>query len=291
MHNKAGLTLGELLVIVGVLALLAFLLIPTLNSHPEHTNRTVCMSNLASINKAIMLYKSANNEAFPWLGDTMTAWDTTPVGINRNIDPSGAGSDPNHPKPRSITALMFMLVRQDQPPGIFRCPSDKSSVVAEDLKADANDGDVQKGEYYLVFSRPENVSYSWQAPIWKDGRFRNGLDAKDTETVAAADMTPRYGWQDKWVPKAIGSQSSQAEFERQLSYNHKGKQVNILRVAGNVEAVKRPDVGIDNDNIYTAGGSDANSNRWHGSTSLDILQHLSKRDSFLIGPVGRAEVK
>jgi hypothetical protein len=230
-----------------------------------------------------MLYMSASSRDYPWLRDTMTAWDTTPVGTNRNINPSGTKDDPNNPKPRSITALMFMLVRQDQPPGMFRCPSDKHSVVDRNVKADANDGDVRKGEYYLDFSGPENVSYSWQAPIWKDGRFLQGIDGSKTETVVIADMTPA-ATNPQWKPADV-TQLAGSAIEAQNSPNHKGKFNNILRVAGNIQGAKRPDVGIDNDNIFTASGAPYAGSR--GATSLDIRKHLSPRDTFLIGPVGR----
>ena len=293
MYGEAGMTIGKLVlgVVIGValLVLVALMLTPVSGQANELTNRTVCMSNLRSINCAIVLYKSANDGAWPWLYDKMTAWDTTEVGANRDINPFGTGDDLNNPKPRSITSLMFMLIRQDQPPGMFRCPSDKNSIVDRDVKATRDDGDkasgVLEGDYYWDFSRPENTSYSWQAPIWKDGRFKQGIDSSETDTVVIADMTPRYEGYEKWTPMAIDDQTSQAQIERQLSYNHKGKQVNILKVAGNIEAQKRPDVGIDNDNIYTASGNlNAGS---QSATSLDIRKHLSPRDTFLIGPVGR----
>jgi hypothetical protein len=246
------------------------------------------MSNLRSINSAAMLYKSANNDAWPWIGEVTSDPSVVRTGTNRNRSPL---KDPNAPCDRGITSLMFLLARMNQPPGMFRCPSDKSSTVDEAVKADANDGDVLKGQYYWDFSRPENVSYSWQAPIWKNGRFRQGIDGTETEPVVVADMTPRFGGVEKWTPRAIDGHSTQEDVEKQLSNNHKGKQVNILRVAGNVAAVRRPDVGIYNDNIYTANGSVANASQWQGSTSLDIRKHLSPRDTFLIGPVGRQEAE
>jgi hypothetical protein len=244
------------------------------------------MSNLRSIENALALYRSENNGTWPWIGEVTSDPSVVTTGTNRNRSPL---KDPNAPCDRSITSLMFLLVRMGQPPGMFRCPSDKHSVRDPNVKADANDGDVRKGEYYWDFSKPENLSYSWQAPIWKDGRFRQVIHKDDTETVVAGDMTPRYGGDEKWTPRAIDGHSTQAQIEKQLSQNHKDKQVNILRVPGNVEAVKRPDVGIDNDNIYTASGNlNAGS---QGATSLDIRKHLSTRDTFLIGPVGRSEAE
>jgi hypothetical protein len=246
------------------------------------------MSNLRSINSATMLYKSASSVDYPWLNDNITAWDTTPVGTNRNIKTFGMGDDPNHPRPRSITALMFMLVRQNQPVGMFRCPSDKNSLVDPNPKVGVGvDGDLKKGEYYWDFSRPENVSYSWQAPIWKDGRFLRGIDSSETDTVVIADMTPA-ATNPQWKPADV-TQLAGSAIEPQNSPNHRGQQNNVLMVAGNVKAQKRPDVGMYNDNIFTASGAPYDGSR--SATSLDIRKHLSARDTFLIGPVGRAEAE
>jgi hypothetical protein len=299
MHGRPGIALWQIIVaivvvVAGLTTLAAFLMVGVLKRAQEISNRTVCMSNLRSINMATMLYKSANDGAYPWLYDTMTGWDTTEVGAVRDINPFGTKDDPNNPKPRSITALMFLLVRQDQPPGMFRCPSDRNSRADYSTKAVRDDGDkasgVPAGEYYWDFSRPENVSYSWQAPIWKNGRFRQGIDNAETDTVVIADMTPA-GANPQWKPANI-TQLTGSAIEAQNSPNHRGEQTNVLMVAGNVMGFKRPEVatgprGNLKDNIYTAGGSDENDSQWQGSTSLDIRKHLSPRDTFLIGPVGR----
>jgi hypothetical protein len=298
MHGETGMTIWKLVigVVVGVflLFLVAAILIPNSGSAIELPNRTVCMSNLRSIGNALKLYRSENDGAWPWIGEVTSDPTVVRTGTNRNRSPL---KDPNAPCDRSITSLMFLLVRMDQPPGMFRCPSDKNSVVDDNTKAKQDDGDKDSGvrerQYYWDFSKPENLSYSWQAPVWKDGRFLQGIlkgtYEEDTETAIAADMTPRYGGFEKWTPRAIDGQSTQADIEKQLSNNHKGKQVNILRVAGNVAAVKRPDVGIYRDSIYTASGNLNGGSQ--GATSLDIRKHLSSRDTFLIGPVGRAEAE
>jgi len=272
-------------VVVGgcLLLLIAAILIPTSGTAYELDNRAVCMSNLRSINSAIIIYKGENNDAWPWLYDTMTEWDTTAVGTNRNVSPFGENDDPNYSQRRSITSLMFMLVRSGQAPGIFRCPDDKNAVPHRNVKAGADDGDVLEGDFYWDFSRPENVSYSWQAPIWKDGRFVQGIDRDEPDTVVCADMTPaatRPGWKPANVSKLDGT-----AIEAQNSPNHQGKQNNVLMAGGSVKALKRPDVGADKDNIYTASG-DPNAGS-PSATSLDIRRHLSPRDTFLIGPVGR----
>ena len=137
---------------------------------------------------------------------------------------------------------------------------------------------------YWDFAKPENVSYSWQAPRYINATsYANGVDNSETELVVVADMTPAAtnpGWKPTDVSKLSGD-----DIASQLGPNHDGKQVNVLRVAGYVQPQYRPDVGDSYDNIYTAYGTDFKKRR--SATSLDIRQHLRKSDTFLIGPVGR----
>ncbi len=293
MHRRAGITIWELvaLAVVGGLCLLFFAVMTWgwgLGAN-ELTNRTVCVSNLSSINKALVLYKGENDGAFPWLFDTMTAWDTTEVGLAnaREKSPFGTSEDPNNPTQRSLTVLMFMLIRMNQSPGMFRCPNDKNSEVDLETKAGEDIGTAEdgllEGEYYWDFSKAENVSFSWQAPIWKDGRFRQGIDSVKPETVVCADMTPA-ATKPQWKPADVSKLTGRA-IAAQNSPNHNGEKNNILTVGGYVRSQKRPDVGRGEDNIYTASGKANAGSR--SATSLDIRKHASPRDTFLIGPVGR----
>jgi prepilin-type N-terminal cleavage/methylation domain-containing protein len=280
MRRTKAFTLVELLVVVGIIGLLAAILVPTLQQANELTNRTVCMSNLSSIGKALTLYKGTNDNLWPWISDKLKQWDTTTVGTNRDKDPF---EDANNPGERSITAMMFLLVRENQPVKLFVCPStgDRKD---ENIRDDANATEDEEPEYFWDFSYYFNVSYSWQAPIEdKNNKYRQGVNDNDNDTVVVSDKTPAEGtdeWNNgEWDPDLKGQ-----KVEQHMSQNHsRGKQINVLFVGMNVAKHDRPDVGVNNDMIYTASGKPKRGSRSATSTSLG--DHKSTRDTFLIGPV------
>ncbi len=65
MRKGKGFTLIELLVVMAIIIILAGLLMPALSTAREQARKTNCVNNLKQISTAMMLYTSANNEAYP----------------------------------------------------------------------------------------------------------------------------------------------------------------------------------------------------------------------------------
>jgi len=288
MRMRAGMTPAEAIVVLVVCVLLAGLLFWLLNSSMTSVNgrghHNYCMVNLSAIGKAIVLYKGANDNKWPWIENVRSDWSNVPTGTNRQLAPN---ADPNNPGQRSITALMFLLVRDNQPAKLFTCPSDRDARYDVNTRYLVRDDDPNSETFYWDFSAPNSVSYSWQAPVFSGGRYVNGLDDEEPNVVVIADKTPRYG-SPNWQPDDMSKTKDADIVRRNMSQNHRrGSEVNALMVGMNVVKQRRPDFALGGDNIYTASGeADAGS---RSAVSLDMADHLSPRDSFLIGPVRKPQ--
>ena len=62
---KTAFTLVELLVVIGIIAILVGILLPTLSRARENANRVTCMSNLRQVATAFFMYTGENKGWFP----------------------------------------------------------------------------------------------------------------------------------------------------------------------------------------------------------------------------------
>src|SRR5690348_8706217 len=63
--HRQGFTLVELLVVIGIIAVLIGILLPTLGRARESANRTQCLSNLRQLSGAFVMYSNENKGWLP----------------------------------------------------------------------------------------------------------------------------------------------------------------------------------------------------------------------------------
>jgi prepilin-type N-terminal cleavage/methylation domain-containing protein/prepilin-type processing-associated H-X9-DG protein len=278
MRRRAGFTLIELLAVIAILTILVVVGLPTLRRMAFMKVMRNCASNVSKIGKGLAVYTSVCRDDMPWLvSDNL--WDA----------PTGAGQmkPPSAQTTYNVSALLFVLVQDGQSPGIFVCPGTK----------DKPDPNVKTGgRFHWDFSpfkngKAEHISYSYQAPIAgpikETYQGNSGVtSSSEAGVVVVADRTPTY---DGLKPDFDWANPGSAEPKTGMSQNHSGgEHINLLYADLHVgDSLGRADVGINNDNIYTAAGFGADGNSLdtnQGPGSLKLADHRSMRDSFLLGP-------
>ena len=63
--SAGGFSLVELLVVIGILAVLIGVLLPALARARDQANRATCLSNLRQVNQAVMFYANVNRDQVP----------------------------------------------------------------------------------------------------------------------------------------------------------------------------------------------------------------------------------
>jgi prepilin-type processing-associated H-X9-DG protein len=98
--------LVELLVVIGIIAILIAILLPTLNRIREQARKTQCLSNLKVLGESMYMYANESRDNLP-NGNVASDW------------PSVMGAD------EVMTEFSNLFVRS---PAVFHCPSDIDDV-------------------------------------------------------------------------------------------------------------------------------------------------------------------
>jgi prepilin-type N-terminal cleavage/methylation domain-containing protein len=290
--RRRGFTLIELLVVISIIALLVAILMPGLSKARELARRASCKSNISAVGKGVGIYSAANQDRWMWINGGNGVgqnWATTTTGTNRALT-NGPAS--NGSTLYNVSALLFILVRDGQAPGVFVCPS----------TTDTPDPNVKVNTTKFAWDftpyasfQAEHVSYSYQAPDANNSAGGGVTGNAQSGLVVMADRTPDYAGGSiggtsrvsNFPWNAIGTNDPRAG----MSANHSdGETINLLFADMHVgDSLGRADCGINNDNVYSCSGTandvDAGAGTADSAAGTAIFKnHKSFRDSYLIGP-------
>lgn len=133
MHRHRAFTLVELLVVIGVIAVLISILLPVLGRAREAARTVACLSNQRQIGMAFSLYVQGVGKGYPPIRNRSTVYGTT------------------YGRPTWDMALLELI----RAPQVFWCPADVNAINAS--YTDDRGETVRGKRSYAVHSNPGNL--------------------------------------------------------------------------------------------------------------------------------------
>jgi prepilin-type N-terminal cleavage/methylation domain-containing protein/prepilin-type processing-associated H-X9-DG protein len=246
--RRFGFTLVELLVVIGIIALLISILLPSLAAAREQAQAIKCLSNMKQLGTALAAYT------------TETRGYMCPPDVHNPNGAAGSISDYWSTILVSMNFLKYPPATTAGPPGddnVFRCPSGNldiasgiSGTTIPASRTDVNGAMGQIQQSSTLGMQPGLIVYNWYAfnatsggHAWAAFR-RCGSDANSGDNVTTAEKTTRVRQPTDMVMLFDGVfLNIQTQNANRLNARHnKQKVTNILFADGHGESLRTADL-------------------------------------------------
>lgn len=261
VRRRRAFTLVELLVVIGIIALLISILMPALSKARDHANAIKCLSNMRQIGTAYTMHATEHRNYVPTAGLIHPPWNATPAGLgdtakNKYIYYNEGAIERPLPMPAALATYLGQKfnasnageLQREMASGpcqdLFTCPTQGlENILDGQMLTDFSwSGPYFKSSY--IFNE-EPLGFMDAPPTYQRGRGNLNRMKQTSDTMMLMEGKPRGGaggWlviyalknntvlEDAYIGNGAGDRTN-FEFAR-----HKGK-VNMVFMDGHAELI------------------------------------------------------
>jgi prepilin-type N-terminal cleavage/methylation domain-containing protein/prepilin-type processing-associated H-X9-DG protein len=261
-HRRPGFTLVELLVVIGIIALLISILMPALSKARDQANAIKCLSNMRQIGQAYLMHAAEHRNHVPTAGLMFPPYTASPAGMRdhgkvKYMYYGEGGVERPLPMPAALGVYLGASIRastkqelhDEMATGpvqeLFTCPTQGLENIPEGVMLADNAGwECPRFRSSYIFNE-EPLGFNDDSIAYQRGRGNLNRMKQTSETMMLMEGKIRdgYPWlviyalkantvlEDAYFGNAAGDRSN-FEFAR-----HKGR-INMIFMDGHADLIK-----------------------------------------------------